>query len=57
MTSPELVDEYLGASGATGVSRADFELLARYEARNGADAVPPGLRRLPRGVSGGRADR
>ena len=36
MTSPELVDEYLGASGATGVSRADFELLARYEARNGA---------------------
>jgi len=36
MTSPELVDEYLGASGATSVSRADFGLLARYEARNGA---------------------
>ena len=57
MTSPELVDEYLGASGATRVSRADFELLARYEARNGADAVPLRLRRVPRGVSGGRADR
>src|SRR5206468_2445381 len=36
MTSPEQVDEYLGASGADAVSRADFELLARYEARNGA---------------------
>jgi hypothetical protein len=36
MRSPEMIDEYLGASGATGVSRTDIELLAAYEARNGA---------------------
>jgi len=35
MKSPERVDEYLGASGSAGKSRADAELLARYEARNG----------------------
>ena len=36
MKSPDMVDEYLVASGAPGQSRADAELLARYEARNGA---------------------
>jgi predicted aldo/keto reductase-like oxidoreductase len=35
MTSAEMVDEYLGASGADRVSRADVELLARYESKNG----------------------
>jgi hypothetical protein len=54
MTSPELVDEYLGASGATGVSRADFTLLARYEARNCASQCRYGcgacLSACPEGV-------
>jgi predicted aldo/keto reductase-like oxidoreductase len=54
MTSAELVDEYLGASGATGVSRADFELLAGYEARNGATQCRQGcgacLSACPEGV-------
>jgi hypothetical protein len=36
MTSKEAVDEYLGASGWTQLARGDFELLARYEQRNGA---------------------
>ena len=36
MNSPEMVDEYLGASGADSLSRSDLELLARYENRNGA---------------------
>lgn len=36
MTSPEQIDEYLGASGSTRVSLGDLDLLARYEARNGA---------------------
>jgi predicted aldo/keto reductase-like oxidoreductase len=36
MKSPEQVDEYLGASGAPRVARADLLLLARYEQRNGA---------------------
>jgi predicted aldo/keto reductase-like oxidoreductase len=36
MKSPEMVDEYLGASGATGVSQHDLSLLAAYEAANGA---------------------
>jgi predicted aldo/keto reductase-like oxidoreductase len=36
MTSSEMVDEYLGASGATRVSRADLALLAAYESREGA---------------------
>jgi predicted aldo/keto reductase-like oxidoreductase len=36
MTSPAQVDEYLGASGATRVTRDDLVLLARYEQRNGA---------------------
>ena len=35
MKSPERVEEYLGASGSSGVSRHDAELLARYESRNG----------------------
>ncbi len=54
MTSPELVDEYLGASGATGVSRADLELLGRYEARNGTTQCRHGcgtcLTACPEGV-------
>jgi len=36
MKSGEMIDEYLGASGATGVTRHDLDLLARYEHRNGA---------------------
>jgi predicted aldo/keto reductase-like oxidoreductase len=36
MTSPEQVDEYLGASGAPRPTGADVSLLRRYEARNGA---------------------
>jgi predicted aldo/keto reductase-like oxidoreductase len=54
MSSPEQVDEYLGASGADRVSRADFELLARYEARNGATQCRQGcgacLAACPEGV-------
>ena len=30
MTSTELIDEYVGASGDAKVSRSDFDLLARY---------------------------
>jgi len=36
MTSPEQIDEYLGASGAARVTRGDLLLLARYEQQNGA---------------------
>ncbi len=35
MNDPELIDEYLGASGSSRVSRADLDLLGRYAARNG----------------------
>ncbi len=35
MKSPEMIDEYLGASGSTRVSGADFSLLAAYEGLNG----------------------
>jgi hypothetical protein len=35
MNGAELIDEYLGASGSTRVSRADLELLGRYAAKNG----------------------
>ena len=35
MNDPEMIDEYLGASGSTRVSRADLELLGRYAAKNG----------------------
>lgn len=34
MKSPEMIDEYLGASGSTRVSQADLSLLAAYERRN-----------------------
>ena len=34
MNDPEMIDEYLGASGSTRVSRADLELLGRYAAKN-----------------------
>jgi len=55
MTSGEQIDEYLGASGATGVSRADFTLLARYEARNGQQQCRYGcgacLSACPEGVA------
>jgi predicted aldo/keto reductase-like oxidoreductase len=37
MTTREQVDEYLGASGWTRSARADAALLARYEARHGAE--------------------
>jgi len=54
MTTSEQVDEYLGASGSTGVSRADLELLARYEARNGSTQCRQGcgacLAACPEGV-------
>jgi len=36
MTSREMIDEYLGASGWQGPRRADVGLLERYLARNGA---------------------
>ncbi len=36
MNDPEMIDEYLGASGSTRVSRADLELLGRYAAKNGS---------------------
>ena len=55
MTSAEQVDEYLGASGATGVSGSDLELLARYEARNGTTQCRYGcgtcLAACPEGVA------
>jgi uncharacterized protein len=55
MSSPEMVDEYLGASGADGVSRADLELLARYEEKNGATQCRYGcgacLAACPEGVA------
>src|SRR6266403_1483064 len=55
MTSTEQVDEYLGASGATGVSGSDLELLARYEARNGTTQCRYGcgtcLAACPEGVA------
>ena len=35
MKSPAMIDEYLGASGATGVSAHDLQLLARYEGLHG----------------------
>jgi len=37
MTTAAQVDEYLGASGWTRSARADAALLARYEARHGAE--------------------
>jgi predicted aldo/keto reductase-like oxidoreductase len=54
MKSPEMVDEYLGASGWGGVSQADGALLARYERAQGSlqcrygcdacgDACPEGV--------------
>jgi len=36
MTSPPMIDEYLGASGATGLAYGDFELLRQYAMLNGA---------------------
>jgi predicted aldo/keto reductase-like oxidoreductase len=44
MKSPEQVDEYLGASGATRPTNADASLLQRYEARNGATQCRYGCR-------------
>jgi predicted aldo/keto reductase-like oxidoreductase len=35
MNDPEMIDEYLVASGSTRVSKADLELLGRYAAKNG----------------------
>ncbi|MDA1076434.1 MAG: hypothetical protein O3A63_17005, partial [Proteobacteria bacterium] len=35
MTSAENIDEFLGASGATSVARADLDLLERYAGLNG----------------------
>ncbi len=35
MNDPELIDEYLGASGSLRVSRVDLGLLGRYAAKNG----------------------
>ena len=41
MTSPELIDEYVGASGGTVTSQNDRELLARYvEMRTGSYCQP-----------------
>jgi len=36
MNDRKMIDEYLGASGSTRVSRADLELLGRYAAKNGS---------------------
>jgi predicted aldo/keto reductase-like oxidoreductase len=36
MNDPQMIDEYLGASGSTRVSRKDLELLGRYASKNGA---------------------
>ena len=36
MNDPEMIDEYLGASGSSRVSRKDLELLGRYASKNGA---------------------
>jgi predicted aldo/keto reductase-like oxidoreductase len=55
MSSREQIDEYLGASGAAGVARSDFDLLARYEARNGSQQCRYGcgacLAACPEGVA------
>jgi uncharacterized protein len=55
MSAPAMIDEYLGASGAAGVTRSDVELLARYEARNGATQCRQGcglcLAACPEGVA------
>lgn len=55
MTSRDQIDEYLGASGAAVVSRADVTLLARYEARNGTQQCRYGcgacLSACPEGVA------
>jgi hypothetical protein len=54
MSSAAMVDEYLGASGAARVSESDLDLLARYEARNGATQCRQGcgacLAACPEGV-------
>jgi predicted aldo/keto reductase-like oxidoreductase len=54
MSSPAIVDEYLVASGADGVTRSDLDLLARYEQRNGATQCRQGcgacLAACPEGV-------
>jgi predicted aldo/keto reductase-like oxidoreductase len=42
MTTPAQVDEYLGASGWTRTAAADAPLLARYEARHGAEQCRSG---------------
>ena len=36
MNDAEMIDEYLGASGTSKLSRTDLELLGRYAAKNGA---------------------
>jgi len=35
MKSPEQIDEYLGASGSSAATAADFKILHRYESMNG----------------------
>jgi aryl-alcohol dehydrogenase-like predicted oxidoreductase len=59
MTSRAQVDEYLGASGWTRTARADAALLARYEARHGAEQCRYGCNdcagACPAGVSIGDA--
>ena len=59
MTSEAQVDEYLGASGWTRSARADAALLARYEARHGAEQCRYGCNACagacPAGVSIGDA--
>lgn len=59
MTSREQVDEYLGASGWTRTARGDAALLARYEARHGAEQCRYGCDACagacPAGVSIGAA--
>jgi predicted aldo/keto reductase-like oxidoreductase len=55
MTSPEQIDEYLGASGWTRQRSGDEALLARYEARNAATQCRPACDACagscPRGVA------
>jgi len=55
MNDAQLIDEYLGASGASQVSRRDMELLGRYAAKNGAGYCQQGCARCdgvcPAGVA------
>jgi predicted aldo/keto reductase-like oxidoreductase len=44
MNDAELIDEYLGASGSSQLSRSDMELLGKYAARNGSSYCQHGCK-------------